>query len=202
MRKHHVTLFAVALALVCIAGAQAEDKSAPAKTSATARDGVHGFDFEFGSWLVHHRVKRASTGEWVEYEGTCTAHPLMGGAGNVEEHTINRADGVSYGVATRAYDEKTDQWAIWWVDSRNPHGPLDPPTVGRFENGVGTFYWDGDVNGKPVRTRFIWSRITPTSARWEQANSYDAGKTWEPNWVMEFQRTAPYSAGASASAHP
>jgi hypothetical protein len=40
---------------------------------------------------------------------------------------------------------------------------------GRFVNGVGTFYSDGDINGKPVRTRYTWSQITKTSARWEQA---------------------------------
>ena len=183
MKKHYVSVFAVALiALISTSGAHAEDKAAP--------NGVHGFDFEFGTWRVHHRVKRA-TGEWVEYDGTCMTHGLMGGAGNVEEHRINKPDGVTYGVALRAYDAKTDKWAIWWVDGRNPHGPLDPPTVGRFENGVGTFYWDGEVSGKQVRTRFIWSHITPTSARWEQANSYDAGKTWEPNWIMEFERTQP-----------
>lgn len=190
MRKRYVSLFAVALtALATISGTHAADKPV------TTRSGVRDFDFEFGNWRVHHRVKRA-TGEWVEYEGTCTTRGLMGGAGNVEEHTINRPDGVSYGVAMRAYDEKTGQWAIWWVDGRAPHGPLDPPTVGRFENGVGTFYWDGEVNGKQVRTRFIWSHITPTSARWEQASSWDAGKTWEPNWIMEFQRAAEHRAGA------
>jgi hypothetical protein len=189
MRKQWATLFAVGLAMLASTdGGHAQDKSALGAAPAATRSGVHDFDFEFGSWRVHHRVKRAC-GEWVEYDGTCTTHGLMGGAGNVEEHTINRPDGVSHGVALRAYDAKTGLWAIWWVDGRAPHGPLDPPTVGRFENGVGTFYWDGVVNGKPVRTRFIWSHITPTAARWEQANSYDAGKTWEPNWIMEFQRT-------------
>jgi hypothetical protein len=39
-----------------------------------------------------------------------------------------------------------------------------------------------------VRTRYTWSQITPKSARWEQAFSYDAGKTWDTNWVMEFRR--------------
>jgi len=72
------------------------------------------------------------------------------------------------------------QWAIWWVDSRDPHLPMDPPVKGHFENGVGTFYSDG--------TRFIWSQITPTSARWEQAVSKDGGQTWETNWIMEWRR--------------
>jgi hypothetical protein len=42
----------------------------------------------------------------------------------------------------------------------------------------------------PVRVRYRWSHITPTSARWEQAFSPDAGKTWETNWMMEFRRVS------------
>jgi len=33
-----------------------------------------------------------------------------------------------------------------------------------------------------------WSRITPASARWDQAFSFDAGKNWDTNWMMEFKR--------------
>ena len=39
-----------------------------------------------------------------------------------------------------------------------------------------------------VRTRYTWSQITDKSARWDQALSYDAGKTWDTNWLMEFKR--------------
>ena len=46
----------------------------------------------------------------------------------------------------------------------------------RFKNGIGTFFGDTMLNGKPVRVRFIWSQITPTSARWEQAYSADGWK--------------------------
>src|SRR5690242_19004320 len=38
--------------------------------------GVHGFDFEVGSWSVHLLVKRA-TGGWFEFEGTCITRLLM-----------------------------------------------------------------------------------------------------------------------------
>jgi hypothetical protein len=62
MRKHLVGWFAVALtALASIGAAPAADRS-----------GVHGFDFEFGNWRVHHRIKRAS-GEpnWImEFQRT------------------------------------------------------------------------------------------------------------------------------------
>jgi hypothetical protein len=181
-----VALFAAALSSL------APVQSAEEKTTATDSSNVHGFDFEFGTFRVHHRVKRASAGDlWLEFDGTCTTRPLMAGSGNVEEHTFNKPNGVSYGVALRAYDSKKGEWAIWWVDSRDPHGALDPPMKGRFEKGVGAFYSDYVYQGKPMRTRGLWSGITPTSARWEQASSADAGATWETNWTMDFQRISP-----------
>lgn len=154
--------------------------------SAQPNGGPRDFDFEFGKWRVHHRIKR--DGHWEELEGTCTGRGLVDGSANVEEHTFFRRAGISYGIAVRAYDAKTAQWAIWWIDARDPHGALDPPVKGRFTDGVGTFYSDAVVDGKPVRTRFVWSQITSKSARWEQAMSRDLGKSWDTNWVMEFSR--------------
>ena len=46
----------------------------------------------------------------------------------------------------------------------------------------------GALDGRPITVRFIWSAITASSARWEQAFSADGGATWESNWVMEFAR--------------
>jgi hypothetical protein len=165
----------------------ATPQNAPA-AAGTASQGTHGFDFEYGHWRVHHRVKRATDGTWNEFDGTCTARPFMAGQGDIEEHIFSRPTGVTYGTALRAFDLKSKEWAIWWIDSRFPHLPLDPPVKGRFENGVGTFYSASPVNGKTLRTRFIWSQITATSAHWEQATADDAGKTWDTNWIMEFQR--------------
>jgi len=134
---------------------------------------------------VHH-LKR--NGAWVDYTGTASNHPLMNGAANIEQQTIKRRQGTTYGVALRGYDAKTHLWSIWWLDSRALSGPLDPPVRGRFVGGVGTFYSDETVNGKPHKTRYIWSHITARSARWEQAYSTDGGKTWETNWIMELAR--------------
>jgi hypothetical protein len=176
-------LVLVLISTISLANAQ----SRPAATQA-ASPGMHDFDFEYGKWEVHHRVKNATNGTWKEFDGTCTARPFMAGQGDIEEHIFFRPTGNTYGTAMRAFDPKTDEWAIWWIDSRYPHFPLDPPAKGRFENGVGTFYSDSVANGRTVRARLMWSHMTPTSAHWEQASSDDAGRTWDTNWIMEFRR--------------
>ena len=153
--------------------------------------GARDFDFEVGSWRVHHRtLKKLPDGgqQWVEFEGTSTDRHIMGGLGNVEDNVFHTPAGVRRGVALRSFDPKTGQWAIWWLDERSPLGPVGPPVVGRFENGTGTFFSDDVVDGVKIRTRYIWGSITPTSARWEQAISKDDGRSWETNWIMEFQR--------------
>jgi hypothetical protein len=153
--------------------------------------GLHDFDFLVGQWLAHHRkLKRrlANDHEWIEFEGTLVNQPLMAGYSNVDD-TVLKVPGAPYrGVALRSFDPKTRRWSIWWLDSRTPSEPLDPPMIGSFHNGVGTFYGEDTVNGKRVRARFIWSNITRTSGHWEQADSPDEGKTWETNWVQDITR--------------
>jgi len=157
----------------------------------SAVPGLHDFDFLVGQWQAHHRKLKqrlANNHEWVEFEGTLSSQPLMGGYSNVDD-TVLSVPGAPYrGVALRSFDAKTQQWSIWWLDSRTPSAPMDPPMIGGFHNGVGTFYGDDTVAGKRVRARFIWSNITPTSCHWEQAASPDEGKTWETNWVQDITR--------------
>lgn len=38
--------------------------------------------------------------------------------------------------------------------------------------------------------RFVWSGISATTARWEQAFSLDGWDTWVSNWAMEFTRAS------------
>src|SRR6266513_240388 len=163
--------------------------TADSAQGASTRSDVHDFDFLNGDWRVHHRYLRVKedTREWLDADGTASHLELMGGSANLEEYTINAPSGAYRAVALRSYDPKASQWSIWWLDGRTPHGELDPPVQGRFENGVGTFYGHTTINGKPMRMRFVWSEIDRTSARWEQAYSPDAGMTWETNWTMEFR---------------
>jgi hypothetical protein len=145
-----------------------------------------------GSWRIHHRrlkERLAGNDEWEEFDGTSVAWSLLGGAGNVDDNVLELPSGTYRAVSLRSFDPATNLWSIWWLDGRNPRS-IEPPVVGGFENGVGTFIGDDTFNGKPILVRFIWSHITATTCRWEQAFSPDGGATWEVNWIMESTRTA------------
>jgi hypothetical protein len=180
-----------------VAGAIMLPPLAPAATpTAGGLDPVfapHANDWSWlvGSWSVHHRRLKdrlAGSTEWEDFTGTCVNWPLMGGRGNVDDNVLSLAAGRYHGVGVRAFDLETGQWSIWWIDSRRPG--IEPPVRGGFADGVGTFIGDDTWKGKPVKVRFRWSQITPTSAHWDQASSGDGGKTWETNWHMDFSRTA------------
>ncbi len=43
--------------------------------------------------------------------------------------------------------------------------------------------------------RYLWSDITPTSARWQQFFSFDEGVSWHRNWIMDNTRLSGPAAG-------
>jgi hypothetical protein len=189
-RALHPWLAAIALAVVP-AAAHADRPAAPAAPNCAARDGRHDFDQRAGDWRVQHRKLKqflAGSHEWLTFDGTLSLRLVLGGLGNVSDNVFNVPGGAYRGVSLRAYDPKTGQWATWWLDGRDPFGELDPPTKGCFENGSATFYGNQSFQGKPVRVRVIWSQLSASTARWEQAFSVDGGATWEVNWISEFRR--------------
>ena len=179
---------------------------------------MSGFDFLVGDWDVANRQRRrwlAGCDDWDEFPATSTCRPLFGGAGNLDEITFP-TKGFT-GLTLRLYEPATKVWTLNWVSSRD--GRLTPPVTGGFTadvgtadvgtgdlgtgdlgtgdlgtGDVGTFYGDDTHQGRDVRVRFLWSRITPVSARWEQAFSAGGGQDgedredWETNWVMDFTR--------------
>jgi hypothetical protein len=152
-------------------------------------DGHADFDVLHGRWRVaHRRLQRRLEGDthWDEFAGMSEMKPLLGGLGNVDDNVIELPGGTYRGASLRMFDAAAKLWSIWWFDSRDPR--MDLPVVGRFDRGVGSFYADETLRGRPIRVRFIWSEITATTARWEQAFSPDAGASWEINWDMRFTR--------------
>lgn len=158
----------------------------------TDLDAAHGFDFLFGDWrIANRRLVSRLTGskDWERFTASCTCRPILGGLGNIDDF---RPEGDGWagfeGGAVRIFDPHQGRWAIHWMD--NVRGALYPPMFGRFEGGTGEFFGDDEQDGTPVRARFIWSGMTPTTAEWQQAFSADGGATWETNWTMSFTRLA------------
>ena len=153
-------------------------------------DGSRDFDFLIGSWTVANRrlVKPlAECTEWYEFAGVATCQPIFGGAGNLDEIAFP-TQGFG-GVTVRLYDPARREWSLYWVSSRST--VIEAPVIGRFVDGVGEFFADDTYEGTPIRCRYRWSDITPTSAHWEQAFSTDGEHSWETNWVNDLTRTTP-----------
>ncbi len=158
-------------------------------------DGRHDFDFWLGAWRIDNerlvgRLQGSTT--WETFEAHGRAQPLPGEIGNYDDFLpVNWRPGF-VGMSLRAYNPATQSWSIYWLDNQtgglDANGQLLPPVVGGFTDGVGVFEGDDTLEGRPIRVRFIWSEITPTSARWEQAFSPDGGLTWETNWIMRMTR--------------
>lgn len=166
---------------------------APAPEHAPAErakpDASHDFDFEFGEWQA--RISRlvsplSGSTEWVEYEGTSVVRKVWGGRANLGELEVEGRTGRIQGLSLRLYQPESGEWSIRWANSRD--GAMGPPMVGGFRDGVGEFYNQETFEGRSIFVRFLFSEITPTSFRLEQAFSDDGGKTWEPNWIAKFRR--------------
>lgn len=148
---------------------------------------MNDFDFFIGSWnVVNRRLSSmlGGGGDWEVFPGTSTCQPIFNGAGNTDEITFPTLG--TRGFTLRLFDAERKEWSLYWASSRT--GRLDPPVVGTFTDGRGDFYGDDTYDGQRIRVHFIWSDITPASARWEQEFSADGGQTWVSNWVMEFTR--------------
>jgi hypothetical protein len=148
------------------------------------------FDFVIGNWFVKHRrlkERLANCSEWVEFDGEMSTQKILGGFGNIEDNILRLPDEEVRAIALRSYDQSTKSWSIWWLDGRFP-GQIDVPVVGKFVDGVGTFFAKDTFQEIPIIVRFVWRQIGIDLLRWEQAFSADEGESWETNWTMDFHR--------------
>jgi hypothetical protein len=179
----------IAAGLICAAlaaGPTAAQSEPQAAGSATAqRDGSHDFDWEIGSWTTELRyLPEPLTGStrWLEYRGTSEVRSVLGGRANLVELVVAGPAGRIEGASLRLYNPQARQWTLNFASVRS--GQLTAPVYGSFDaNGRGLFYGVDTVDGRAVLVRFVISDVTPTSARFEQAYSIDAGATWEVNWI-------------------
>jgi hypothetical protein len=174
----------LAVTLGCLgAGSAAADS--PTAVGAE-RDGQHDFDFLFGRWKVHLKRKAAGTNRWTESDGYGIYRKVWGGRANLNEFFTENSSGQVEGLTLRTYNPETHRWSLYWANSRD--GILSSPQVGRFDHGQGEFYEQDNSDGKGILVRYVWSRMTATSAHFEQAFSEDGGKSWDVNWISDMHR--------------
>lgn len=162
----------------------------PYHYSLDVKGGLHDFDFIEGEWTSKQwRLKQRGVGssDWDTFTGRHWCKVLLGGVANVD--TAEFPEKGWAGSTFRNFDKARQQWNIYWVNSRDGHMDY-PGQVGGFDGNVGLFYGNDVDDGKPVRVVYRWEKQGAGHARWEQAFSYDDGKTWETNWVMEMARMA------------
>ena len=144
------------------------------------------FDFLSGHWRIANR-RRLADGQWDEYPGEASCWSILGGVVSIEELRIPARQFAGMGL--RTLDLTKGVWSDYWVHAKS--GVLgEAGLVGGFEGGVGRFDAEDVVDGKPVRYRGQWDRITPTSCRWQQMSSTDGGQTWDVSWSMDWTRVA------------
>jgi len=195
MRHRFPFCSAVLIAFAVVSPSRSDAQpSAPAASAPAApagHDGSHDFDWIIGTWKATlRRLVKPLTGSttWVDFEGRQLSKPIWGGKANLDEFIVDApAAGVKIeGTALRLYDPTSQQWRIYWANSKR--GIVDPPVIGRFSNGRGEFYGMDELDGRAILVRYVWSNITANSAHFEQAFSVDGGKNWEVNWISDVTR--------------
>src|SRR5215469_6116886 len=102
-------------------------------------DGSRDFDFALGTFHTHiHRLLHPLSGakDWVTYDGTKTDIPLLNGTGSLEMIEADGPDHLEL-MTLRLYNAGSRQWSLNFSTSRT--GQMNTPSIGEFENGVGTF---------------------------------------------------------------
>jgi hypothetical protein len=170
--------------------------------TAAPRDGQHDFDFNIGTWKTHiRRLQHPLSGStsWYEIDGTVSVRKIWDGRANLEEIDAALPSGGRFqGLTLRLYDPRSRQWNLSWSNADD--GMLMKPNYGGFENGRGVFYDQESYDGRTILVRQIYSDITPHSYHFEQSFSADQGRTWEPNFIADLNRTSAEPAAETVSA--
>jgi hypothetical protein len=163
--------------------------SAPDSAIVVPKGDPHDFDFEFGAWTVHiRRLLHPLTGStsWVDMAGSSVVRRVWQGRANLGELEVAGGGVRLEGMSLRVYDPVARHWNIHWTNAND--GLVGAPMQGGFAGGRGLFYDHEQLGERTIAVRFIFSDITATTFRLEQAFSPDEGRTWEPNWIATFRR--------------
>jgi hypothetical protein len=142
------------------------------------------FDYLVGKWKMknkHLNSRLNNCKEFTEFESTVEDFSGLEGMGNFDIVRRDINGKIYEGRTIRTFDPGTRLWRLYWIDSNG--GPLDPPVIGSFSNGIGLFFCKDVQVGRPVIVVFKWDKTNPEQPIWSQAFSDDNGKTWEWNYT-------------------
>jgi hypothetical protein len=156
------------------------------------------FDFLIGSWMTEQRRSTKpleADAPWETFSAALHVDTLPARIGNIDRLVAPEWRPGWVGVTLRVFNGETGLWSIFWMSGTtggidSATGSLMTPVVGKFEHGVGTFECDDVVDGTPLRTRYRWTAVDSSNVAWEQAFSFDGGKTWRANWTMTGTRAS------------
>jgi hypothetical protein len=170
--------------------AAASQKATPDENIFELAPRAQDWEWAVGQWDVRHerlKGRLVNSIEWETFNGQSTVWLTLDGLGAVEDNVLELPGGAYRALGIRAFNPTTGQWAIWWLDGRNPTG-IESPVYGHFETDSASFFGRDNLDGRPIQVRFRWLDIHGAQPRWEQAFSPDDGATWEANWRMTFSR--------------
>lgn len=194
------TVLVFACGSACHSGRAQDDASAHDGTADRSHDaappGSEGlppesrqFDFWLGEWDGRLRELQPDL-SWKDTRvADARLYPALNGKAMIELWDEAEIKGFSI----RYYDAAKKAWALW-LNWPGPNASGWSPTLeGGFRHGRGEFFRMSKNGESQLITRYTFSDITPSSLRWDDGYSTDGGKTWAPNWIMEFSRRGPVS---------
>ena len=189
---HGKRVLATCLSLVVVAAVASSSAGASGAVAKDTSDGGQDdFDWELGTWRTSVQVLADplsdSEDEWLEFKGTSVVRPLMDGRANIVELRVSGPAGQINGLNLRLFEPAAQRWSATFASLRD--GMLTPSVFGSFHDGVGEFYGDDQLAGRPIKVRFVIERQGRDRATFTQAFSDDGGATWETNWVAVDRRT-------------
>ncbi len=193
MRRTRIAL--LALSVAASPAAAQHDAGGGGTSAPTPPAEARQFDFLIGSWELEVRPTVSGLAARLHgaprFSGSWKAWRAFDGWGIEDELRIldNRGNLRSIAHALRVLDQSAGRWSLTTLDV----------LAARFTPSSAS--WNGreivataqarDSDGKEHLARVRFFDIAPSSFRWEQARSYDNGKTWgEPTLRIKARRTA------------
>jgi hypothetical protein len=135
------------------------------------------FDFWIGEWEV----------TWDGGRGKNTIRKIL------DDRVIEESfDGTpSIPLVGRSFTVHNDQYGRWdqtWVDNQGSYLMF----MGEWDDVDERMVLERDdmVGGKHIKQRMVFHNITPDALDWNWERSEDGGISWQPQWVIHYQRMA------------